>query len=381
MNEIANHIRHLLQENDCVIIPNFGGFITHYDSARQIEEEHLFLPPSRAIAFNPLLKINDGLLAQSYMTTYHTSFQDANRRIQRAVKQLSRRLCEDGRVFLPEIGELRFNVRQTYEFFPQNDKIVTPSFYGLESFEMPTIDEIKARKLELQQLQARQREEEERRLRDEQRAAEQRQAEEMLREQKAGRKADNRTAAAAKLPHRPQRLRKTLGYAGALLCLLVLFFSIFTLSSPMDKLPVANPVNVEDRAQVGSPELLNELANKSVVAKIIHESSSLVTDVPATTDPAATHTTESASEMLPAAEVAPANKIYHVIVASVGTERDAEAMAQRLQTEGYAGAKTIIGQGYNRISIGSFETEADAYQMVNQLKTTPYAQAWVLRRK
>ena len=36
MIELARHIEILLLENDCVIIPDFGGFIAHYQPARKI---------------------------------------------------------------------------------------------------------------------------------------------------------------------------------------------------------------------------------------------------------------------------------------------------------------------------------------------------------
>lgn len=53
MIELARHIEILLLENDCVIIPDFGGFIAHYQPARYIKEENLYLPPVRTIGFNP----------------------------------------------------------------------------------------------------------------------------------------------------------------------------------------------------------------------------------------------------------------------------------------------------------------------------------------
>ena len=162
MKELASHIHRLLQENDCVIVPGFGGFIAHDSPAQWMESEHSFLPPSRIIAFNPLLKINDGLLAQSYMTSYRTSFSEATRRIQRAVKQLVHSLYENGSIYLPEIGELRFNIHHNYEFYPEDDKLISPTLYGLESFEMNTLEEVKQQREALQQLRAKQLEEEER---------------------------------------------------------------------------------------------------------------------------------------------------------------------------------------------------------------------------
>ena len=55
MIELAQHIEALLLENDCVIVPGFGGFVAHYAPATHVKEENLFLPPTRTIGFNPCL--------------------------------------------------------------------------------------------------------------------------------------------------------------------------------------------------------------------------------------------------------------------------------------------------------------------------------------
>ena len=73
MNRLGKHIEALLLENDCVIIPDFGGFITYYTPASYVEDEHTFSPPVRSIGFNPQLKLNDGLLVQTYMDSYSAS--------------------------------------------------------------------------------------------------------------------------------------------------------------------------------------------------------------------------------------------------------------------------------------------------------------------
>ena len=46
MIELAQHIEALLLENDCVIVPGFGGFVAHYAPATHVKEENLFLPPT-----------------------------------------------------------------------------------------------------------------------------------------------------------------------------------------------------------------------------------------------------------------------------------------------------------------------------------------------
>ena len=84
MIELAQHIEVLLLENDCVIVPGFGGFVAYYTPAMRVEG-NTFLPPTRTIGFNSQLKLNDGLLVQSYMAVYDTNFSDATKIVEEEV--------------------------------------------------------------------------------------------------------------------------------------------------------------------------------------------------------------------------------------------------------------------------------------------------------
>ncbi|MAO71430.1 MAG: hypothetical protein CMD02_02840 [Flavobacteriales bacterium] len=59
---ISKYISELLFLHDCVIIPQFGGFIGNNKSAILNETTGIISPPSKEILFNPNLKTNDGLL-------------------------------------------------------------------------------------------------------------------------------------------------------------------------------------------------------------------------------------------------------------------------------------------------------------------------------
>ncbi|KAA6323415.1 hypothetical protein EZS27_027139 [termite gut metagenome] len=142
MVELAQHIERLLLENDCVIIPDFGGIITHYVPAQRRNGEKVFLPPIRSINFNPKLKINDGVLVQSYMTQYNVSFSDATQMMKRDVDKLISFLQEKGKFELSNIGEIHCTSQNTYEFIPYTNKTTTSYLYGLDAFEIKEISEL-----------------------------------------------------------------------------------------------------------------------------------------------------------------------------------------------------------------------------------------------
>ncbi len=139
MIELNRHIEILLLDNDCVIIPNFGGFTAHYVEARKDEKDNTFLPPMRTIGFNPKLTLNDSLLAQSYVEVYDISYPDALARIADEVRELRQHLEFEGQYELNDIGVLKLNGNGAYEFDPCSAGILTPSLYALSYFEFDTI--------------------------------------------------------------------------------------------------------------------------------------------------------------------------------------------------------------------------------------------------
>ena len=77
MMDIVSHINELLFRYECVIIPGFGAFLTHHQSAYTDTETNAFMPPSKTLSFNRQLQTNDGLLAAHLAKVYGLSYQEA----------------------------------------------------------------------------------------------------------------------------------------------------------------------------------------------------------------------------------------------------------------------------------------------------------------
>lgn len=139
MIELSRHIESLMLKHDCVIVPGLGGFVTQYVPSRLIAEESLFLPPCRSVGFNQQLILNDGLLVQSYMQAYDTSYPETIKLIDEAVNQLKQTLNKEGEYELPGIGRLSLDMAGHYEFTPCEAGVLSPELYGLDSL---LVDEI-----------------------------------------------------------------------------------------------------------------------------------------------------------------------------------------------------------------------------------------------
>ena len=148
MNVLERHIESLLLHNDCVIVPDLGGFVAHHVDARYNEEEHLFLPPTRMLGFNPQLRMNDSLLVQSFVDTYDISYPEALGRVEQEVAVLRSLLDEQGRCELEGLGVLYKNQDGKLNFSPCDAGILTPSLYALDSFELSPLEQDHSQALE-----------------------------------------------------------------------------------------------------------------------------------------------------------------------------------------------------------------------------------------
>lgn len=139
MIELTRHIEILLLDNDCVIVPDFGGFMAHYVHAEYSEEEGMFYQPQRTIGFNPQLRLNDSLLAQSYVEAYDVSYPEAIRMIASDVEEVRQTLAIEGKYEFYGIGTLRYTSDEKYDFEPCMAGLLTPYLYALSSYSMDRI--------------------------------------------------------------------------------------------------------------------------------------------------------------------------------------------------------------------------------------------------
>ncbi len=138
--DLTRHIEILLLSNDCVVVPGLGAFLTHYVPARYDDIDGSFIPPMRTVGFNQRIQESDMLLAQSYVEAFDISYPEAVRRVEDDVEALRRQLEEKGQYQMHGIGTLSLNADGNVEFEPTEAGIITPSLYGLGSFQMERLD-------------------------------------------------------------------------------------------------------------------------------------------------------------------------------------------------------------------------------------------------
>ena len=142
MIELGRHIEILLLNNDCVIVPNLGGFMTHHVEARYDDRDSMFIPPLRTLGFNPQLTMSDPLLAQSYADAYDISYPEAVALLEREVQSVKNQIEQEGQYEFIDLGILSLDKEGNYTFEPNEAGLLTPMLYGLSSIEMPLLAQV-----------------------------------------------------------------------------------------------------------------------------------------------------------------------------------------------------------------------------------------------
>ena len=134
MNTVQNHIKELLFEQDCVVIPDFGGFLTNFDCAKINSSNRSIAPPQKWLAFNALLKNDDGLLSNYIAKEENISISQANLKVKTFVEDTRRYLRFDKTYSIDGLGTFSQNDEERVQFQPKT----TNNFYS-ESFGMENI--------------------------------------------------------------------------------------------------------------------------------------------------------------------------------------------------------------------------------------------------
>ena len=358
MIELERHIEVLLLNNDCVIIPNFGGFMVHHVEARYDEKDHIFLPPYRTLGFNPQLKMNDSLLAQSYIEAYDISYPEAIKRIVSEVDELNQILDNEGEYELNDIGTLHRNEMGSFDFVPCDAGILTPYLYGLSSFELESLSSIKAK-----------------------RNKEVIEAEKEITNIPTGIQAlekanifANQSSLSNKTEDEQEDQEKSirisismLRNAAAVAILFVVLMLIPTpLSNKKDKL-IQSELNTSLLYKIIPNDVITEKAGVNPLEKIASKP-----------QPESTKEVKAKEVVEEVNTPKKQETFYTIVLASRITKKNAEAYTKSLKTKGLENAEMIAKGGHVKVICGRYESEKEAYKAMNKLNNNPdFADCWV----
>ena len=377
MITLAKHIELLLLEHDCVIVPGLGGFIAnHADALYTGEQESLFLPPYRSIGFNQQLQANDGLLVQSYMTAYDTSYPFANLQMEKDVEKMMYELDTTGEYTLENIGTLKKGVSNNITFIAPETGALTPALYGLYSCQVESLAHVAKRK------------ETERKLQEAAAAMQIQHSEETKTDEE---KKDNHVV--INLNHR--WFDVAIAAAAAVVLLFCLSYPALknahvetdTLTAsvtPVEKTPVstkptankpkaeATKANKAEADKGSETEMAVKAKEATKTEEVFKEGNTNKTEI-------ANKAEEKTKAKGTKAASAPKGKCT-IVLASYVSQNNAETFLSKLSKEGFTEGKFVKIGKVSRILYAGYASEAEAQKALKDLRqqSAAFEEAWVM---
>ncbi len=138
---LEKYISDLLYRYECVIVPNFGGFVANKMSAKINDYTHTFKPPFKQLTFNSYLQNNDGLLANYIATSKNISYAKAVEYLNKEVVLWKQHLKNE-ELELENIGSLIRNQKGKLIFEPANSINYLLTSFGLSSYVSPAVKRV-----------------------------------------------------------------------------------------------------------------------------------------------------------------------------------------------------------------------------------------------
>jgi hypothetical protein len=136
--DISKHISSLLKFNECVIIPDFGSFISNYVPSQFDPGRNVYLPPTKEIVFNSKITKNDGLLINHLVETESITYTQAYQAISNWVSNSFELLNDGEKLEMQGVGFLEFDRNGSFIFSSSFCNILA-EVYGLEPINFPRL--------------------------------------------------------------------------------------------------------------------------------------------------------------------------------------------------------------------------------------------------
>jgi len=137
--QLETYISDLLYRYECVIVPEFGAFLSQRVSATVHESTNAFYPPKKILSFNEQIQTNDGLLARYIADVEKIPFEEASNKISKRVKSLHSYLSEGETLTFENIGDLKLNGENKIQFNPSYHLNYLTDAFGLAQFVSPAV--------------------------------------------------------------------------------------------------------------------------------------------------------------------------------------------------------------------------------------------------
>jgi hypothetical protein len=357
-------IGELLLRHNCVIVPEFGGFVARQTSAVIDYATGTMQPPRKSLLFNRQLINNDGLLVAELARTNEISFDEALKQVQATVADWNDILKRGERVSIDRVGFIFHDKEKNLCFEQDRYFNLLLESYGLGSVhfiakeDMDRVQErVKIRTLDPTEAE----------------------------------KSGSEDAAIIEHPE-VQRNRKMWKYVAAAACILpIAFYSIWiptktdAIQSGVLSINDFNPFHAAHAAtyqktttaytamfpavEKSLEDEINEAPENNVFAIEFDDELTI---------PVRVERSEVETPLTPSTDQVATTNAFDCVVGCFSSQSNAQNMISSLKARGFDARQVDISNGLYRISAGATQTEAEARQLVANVNAQGF-NGWILR--
>jgi len=137
---VEQYISELLFLHDCVILPNFGGFVGNAQSAKLNKITGVLSPPSKQILFNANLKTNDGLLITHISNQEGITQEQAKNEIENYATKIAAKLDGSKVLRIDKIGLFTLGKEGNIIFLQDSSNNYSLDAFGMEATHNKTVE-------------------------------------------------------------------------------------------------------------------------------------------------------------------------------------------------------------------------------------------------
>jgi hypothetical protein len=130
-SKIIEGIKLLLHQQDYIVVPNFGGFVTQIHFSKYLVEKNILTPPGKIISFNKQLRQNDGVLVFWLQEQLTITSEVALKHVTEFSEYCQQVLNAKRRLSLEDLGFFYLDFENNICFEPKTDTNYLLDSFGL----------------------------------------------------------------------------------------------------------------------------------------------------------------------------------------------------------------------------------------------------------
>lgn len=323
---IPHHIKILLSEYDCVIIPDFGAFVADYRPPVLDGDQSAI--PGKDILFNRQLTRNDGLLINAIIEADNCSYEEARKSIATDIADIKKQL-DSGETFTFEgIGQMMLDETGFIQFLVADDNSCLLDAYGLQAIHLDKIDK----------------------------------------------DTPHQELTSNTIDNNNKRTFISITAAAAVVALLLIFSPPLSDKAVVDKAGISFDTTPAEMPSLSQEQRDLPKADQEALSLPLSRKNATETDTEKTKTQQESAKGETITNILP-------EKAYHIIIASLPNQKLAEQYVYNFTKKyDFDTIQTLSGNERYRISVANFSQKKEAIAFVKSLRllNPKFGDAWVL---